>query len=75
MVAELVIPGVSSAPVEGSVVGFGSASTDKGGIGSGIGLVVGTSPVAAFWVSGLGGAWPSVSVILRQMLSNESRPM
>jgi hypothetical protein len=44
LVAELVIPGVSSAPVEGSVVEFGSASSDKGGIGSGIGLVVGTSP-------------------------------
>jgi hypothetical protein len=44
LVAELVIPGVSSAPAEGSVVDFGSASSDKGGIGSSIGLVVGTSP-------------------------------
>jgi hypothetical protein len=44
LVAELVIPGVSSAPVEGSVVDFDSGSSDKRGIGSGIGFVIGTSP-------------------------------
>jgi hypothetical protein len=44
LIAELVTPEISSAPVEGSAVDFGSWSSDKGGIGSGIGFVVGTSP-------------------------------
>ena len=35
----------------------------------------GIPPVTAFWGTGFGGACASVSVIFRQMLSNESRPM
>jgi hypothetical protein len=44
LIAELVTPCVSPAPVKGSVVDFGSWISDKGGTGSDIGLVVGISP-------------------------------
>jgi hypothetical protein len=44
LVAELVTPGASPAPVEGSVVDFGSWTSDKWSSGSGIGFVIGISP-------------------------------